>query len=117
MLRHRPYRGFEKALSDCLGGPDARAPGSRRGAPELVAVRTEAVGNAVVLRVEDGGPGLPPEKLPRMFEPLGESRAGTNRLELAACRTLVRRFQGKIFAENRATGGLVLVVELPGERP
>jgi signal transduction histidine kinase len=82
---------------------------------EQVTVRTEASANAVVLLVEDGGPGFPPEKLPRMFEPLAEGRAGTNRLELAACRTLVRRFQGKIVGENRATGGVTVVVELPGE--
>jgi signal transduction histidine kinase len=78
-----------------------------------VRVSSECAGEAVVLRVEDTGPAIPAAALPRMFEPLGQSRPGTNRLELAACRTLVRRQQGKLRGENRPDGGVAVVVELP----
>jgi signal transduction histidine kinase len=81
-----------------------------------VVVSTREVEAAVVLRVEDSGPGVLPAALPRLFEPLGEGRPGANRLELAACRTLVRRLQGKLRAENRPTGGVAVIVELPAER-
>jgi signal transduction histidine kinase len=78
-----------------------------------VRLSSERAGEAVVLRVEDSGPAIPAASLPRMFEPLGQSRPGTNRLELAACRTLVRRLQGKLRGENRPDGGVAVVVELP----
>jgi signal transduction histidine kinase len=84
--------------------------------PEGVGVTTEVAGGAVVLRVEDFGPPVPSTALPRYFEPLGDGRAGMNRLELAACRTLVRRLQGKLRAEDRPAGGVSVVVELPAER-
>jgi signal transduction histidine kinase len=87
-----------------------------RAVSDNAVVRTESAGDAVVLRVEDSGPAVPPEMLPRLFQPLGEGRTGTNLLELAACGTLVRRFQGKLKAENRPTGGLAVIVHLPGER-
>lgn len=79
-------------------------------------VVTESAGEAVVLRVEDAGPDIPATALPRLFDPLGESRPGTTRLELAACRTLVRRFQGKLRAEGRPGGGITVVFELPAAR-
>ena len=38
------------------------------------------------------------ERLPFFFEPAYPGRPGVNRLELAACRSIVRRLQGKIEA-------------------
>jgi signal transduction histidine kinase len=79
-----------------------------------ITVRTEPSGSNVLLRVEDTGPSVPAEFLPQLFEPTTAGRAGTNSLELAACETLVRRLQGKIRCENRAEGGVVVLVGLPG---
>jgi signal transduction histidine kinase len=78
-----------------------------------VTIRTESSDSSVYLRVEDEGPAVPPELLPQLFEPSTGVRAGTNSLELAACQTLVRRLQGKIRCENRAEGGVAVIVELP----
>jgi signal transduction histidine kinase len=78
--------------------------------PGFVTVRTESAGGKVVLRVEDTGPTVAAELLPQMFEPLVFTREGPNRLEMAACRTLVqRRLQGGIAAENRPDGVAVVV--------
>jgi signal transduction histidine kinase len=78
-----------------------------------VTVRTESAGEWVLLRIEDSGPVVAPELLPHLFEPAGAGREGTNRLEMAACRTIVRRLQGRIHAENRRTEGVTVVVDLP----
>lgn len=69
----------------------------------------------VVLRVEDNGPGFPPEVLPRLFEAFfttKEPDKGTG-LGLAISRELVERFGGTLRAENRPEGGARLSLELP----
>lgn len=78
-----------------------------------VQVCTEHAGGRVWLRVEDTGPHLRPEALHSLFEPAGAGREGTQVLELAACKSLVRRLRGKISAENRPEEGVAVVVELP----
>jgi signal transduction histidine kinase len=81
--------------------------------PGQVMVRTQAGGGEVLLRVEDNGPAVDPDLLPQFFEPLVLTREGPNRLELAACKTLAhRRLQGAIHAENRAEGGVAVVLTL-----
>lgn len=72
------------------------------------------------LSVEDEGPGVPAEKLERIFERFYQVRAddeqvmeGTG-LGLAICRSLVHMHRGTITAGNRESGrGLRVHVELP----
>ena len=78
-------------------------------------VRTERSAERVFLSIDDSGPSMPPELLAEFFELHVTGRRGTNNLELAACKTLVRRLQGKIQAANRAEGGLTIRVELTTE--
>jgi signal transduction histidine kinase len=78
-----------------------------------ITLRTEQKGARWLIRIEDTGPSLPPEALPHLFDAGGVMRDGTNPLELAACKTLVRRLEGAIYAEERSEGGLVVIVELP----
>jgi two-component system sensor histidine kinase KdpD len=76
------------------------------------------VDGGVELRVQDEGPGIPPEELERVFEKFVRGSAsrssvpGTG-LGLAICRGIVRANGGRIWAENRPTGGAVFVVWLP----
>jgi len=78
-----------------------------------VAVYTELQAGKIVLRVEDSGPSLTPEQLDRLFDPSCSGREGSDRLELAASKSLVRRLGGSIRGENRPGGGVAVVVELP----
>jgi PAS domain S-box-containing protein len=79
------------------------------------------VEGGVELRVEDEGPGIPPEDLERIFEKFVRSSTvrssvpGTG-LGLAICRGIVRANGGRIWAENRPTGGASFVVWLPVAR-
>ena len=77
-----------------------------------VDIRTENVGGAVLLQVEDTGPPLPAESFVQFFDPQGACREGTRRLELAACKRIVHRLQGKIRCENGSKGGIAVTVEL-----
>lgn len=62
--------------------------------------------------VTDDGPGVPPEQLPRLFEPFYTGHQGTG-LGLAVCHGIVAAHGGAIFAEVRSEGGLSVSFELP----
>jgi signal transduction histidine kinase len=88
----------------------AAAADSNRG---HVTIRTERPAGKVLLCVTDTGPSYPAEPA-RIFEPQQKAiREGTNSLELAACRSLVRRLQGTIRAESNPEQGLSIIVHLP----
>ncbi|MGF6351031.1 two-component system C4-dicarboxylate transport sensor histidine kinase DctB [Variovorax sp. W2I14] len=69
----------------------------------------------VILRVSDTGPGIPPDILPRLFEPFVTSKpAGTGLgLGLVISAQLVRAMDGTLRAANQPEGGASFVVDLP----
>ena len=69
----------------------------------------------VVVRVQDNGGGIPPEKIERIFDPFyttKEGQGGTG-LGLAVCSGIVKEHDGWIEVEDAATGGTVFRVYLP----
>ena len=69
------------------------------------------------LSVEDTGPGLRPEVLLRLFEPLFTTRARGIGLGLSLCKRIVEKHGGQIEASNREAGGARFEVRLPGVFP
>jgi signal transduction histidine kinase len=76
-------------------------------------------GDAVSLRIEDRGLGIPPEHMERIFEPFFReptagypAKPGTG-LGLAICRSIIRAHDGRIWAEQRLGGGAAFVFTLP----
>src|SRR5262249_7938781 len=73
----------------------------------------------VRLTIEDGGPGVADELLPRLFEkfyrvpgvPSG-SRSGTG-IGLAGARGLIEARGGRLVARRSALGGLAMDLDLP----
>jgi two-component system, NtrC family, sensor kinase len=83
--------------------------------PVHITVRAAREDDGVCLRVEDNGPGIPPDVLPRIFEPFFTTKPpgkGTG-LGLALCREYVSRAGGTLSAENRLEGGACFVMRLP----
>jgi signal transduction histidine kinase len=78
-----------------------------------VEVSTQRVPDGVQLTVQDTGTDIAADLLPRIFDPGNESRDGMCCLELAACRSLIRRLRGSIQANSGPDGGLVITVTLP----
>jgi signal transduction histidine kinase len=65
------------------------------------------------LTVADSGPGIPPDVLPRLFEPFFSTRQGGLGLGLSLCETLANGMGGTLGAANRALGGAVFTLLLP----
>jgi signal transduction histidine kinase len=76
-------------------------------------------GRAVVVRVEDRGPGIPREERERVFEPFyrgpaaERNKAPGSGLGLSLVQHVVRAHGGSVRVEARDGGGAALVVELP----
>jgi signal transduction histidine kinase len=91
------------------------------GAGGSLAIRAAAPpgARAVVLRVEDRGPGIAREERERVFEPFyrgpaaERNRTPGSGLGLSLVRHVVRAHGGRVRAEAREGGGAALVVELP----
>lgn len=71
----------------------------------------------VVVEVRDDGPGVPPETLPRLFEPFYTTKPDGTGLGLAISSDIVRGLGGELTAANRPEGGAVFRVSLPVVSP
>jgi signal transduction histidine kinase len=66
-----------------------------------------------IVRVDDRGPGVPPELLPRIFEPNFSTTSGGTGLGLPITQRIVEEHGGRIEVTNRAEGGLSVEITLP----
>ena len=63
--------------------------------------------------IKDSGPGIPPENLPKIFEPFFSTRRGGTGLGLAIAQKAMEEHGGKLFAENNPEGGACMVARFP----
>ena len=114
---------MDQVLANLLENTAAYTP-----ATAAVSIRAGHEGDQVVLRVEDDGPGVPPEARARLFDrfyraPAGSgSGSGSGRtrgtgIGLTVARGLVEAMSGTITAEASEPGGLAVVVRLPAAPP
>ncbi len=66
--------------------------------------------------IRDTGPGIPPESLPRLFEPFFTTREGGLGLGLSLCETLARGLDATLVARNAASRGAEFQLTLPMPR-
>jgi signal transduction histidine kinase len=81
-----------------------------------VAVAVEHQGSggpALVIRVEDDGPGLPASVRDRVFEPFVSTKESGLGLGLSICRRIAETHGGEIRAADREAGGAVFTLTLP----
>lgn len=89
------------------------------GAPgRPIVVRTESTAQAFRIAVHNEGPAIPPELLPRLFEPMVRGDPGTSSkgvgLGLFIVRAIVRAHGGDVQAQSSAEAGTTFVIALPG---
>jgi signal transduction histidine kinase len=82
-------------------------------------VRTERIGEEVVITIEDNGSGIPPDTLPRIFEPFYTTKEigeGTG-LGLSISHKIVEEHNGRFEVESTAGKGSKFRVLLPIDNP
>jgi signal transduction histidine kinase len=77
---------------------------------------------AVVVRVDDDGPGIPAEQMQQVLQPWVRLQSGSTAISgyglgLAIARDLVERDGGKLALSNRPAGGLRVELTLEGQWP
>lgn len=81
---------------------------------QLIEVTTFDTEDAVVVRVRDTGPGIPPELIEKIFEPFFTTkREGGTGLGLSLCSDIVRRHSGTVRALSTPGQGATFEVRLP----
>jgi two-component system, NtrC family, sensor kinase len=77
-------------------------------------------GKQIVLMVRDTGPGIPADKLPKIFEPFYSTKKGPDEtgkggtgLGLSSCREIIEDHQGKIRVESTIGKGTAFYIRLP----
>jgi signal transduction histidine kinase len=93
-----------------LNAEQALGDGGRR-----IVVRTSCSNSrrCISITVQDNGPGVPADVLPRIFEPFFTTKEAGSGLGLAMVRRIVREHGGEIGAANRRGGGAVFTLRLP----
>ena len=104
-LLHRAVRNLiENAL---------RATSSGGGHGGKVEVRLDRLDGFARIAVLDSGPGVPPDLLPRIFDPYFSTHDTGTGLGLPIARRIAEEHGGGITARNRPEGGLEVMVTLP----
>ncbi len=78
-----------------------------------VTVTLSRDGAEAVLTVDDNGPGLAPEVLPRLFDPLFSTRPDGTGLGLALSRRIAEAHGGTLTASNLDAGGARFTLRVP----
>ncbi len=76
-------------------------------------VRIASVPDAVRIEVADTGPGIMPERLPKLFRPFATTKPGGTGLGLAISQRIIQEHGGSIRVESRPGEGATFFIELP----
>ena len=87
--------------------------------PGILTVGSVAVKDHIKIFIEDTGPGVPEASLSKLFDRLYRTDSARTRenggsgLGLSICKSIIEAHQGIIWAENSASGGLRIEIQLP----
>lgn len=103
---------IEEVLANLLDNAERYSPPGTE-----ITLRLSDHGDTVWLEVEDKGPGIPEEDLPRLFERYSRVRQGGARgglgLGLYLCRSIVEAHGGSIGVRSRLQVGTTFTIRLP----
>ena len=81
--------------------------------PPVVRIATAGRNSEVSMTVDDAGPGIAADAMPRLFEPYFTTKANGLGVGLSISRSIVESHGGSIAAANIPNGGARFTVILP----
>lgn len=87
-----------------------------KGAAGVITLTTQLVNTGIaqaILSIQDNGPGIPPDLLPRLFEPYVTTKHKGTGLGLAIVKKIVEEHSGHISARNLDAGGAMISIKFP----
>jgi two-component system NtrC family sensor kinase len=83
------------------------------GRKPTITIRTEHAGPHVRITVSDNGPGIPPETMRRIFEPLFTTKRNGDGLGLSTARKIIELHGGTIDVDSAVDQGTDFTIWLP----
>lgn len=87
--------------------------GMREGARELLIRAEQTHSNAVLVSVQDSGPGFPPECAHRLFDSFYTTKPRGLGMGLSICHSIIEAHQGRLWASTNLPRGAVFQLMLP----
>ncbi|MEW6050547.1 MAG: HAMP domain-containing sensor histidine kinase [Candidatus Zixiibacteriota bacterium] len=81
--------------------------------PMAIGLSADEVGNTVIIRVSDHGPGIGKKELKRLFEPFYTTRQTGSGLGLYVSRKIIEEMGGTLRLDSREATGTTAIIELP----
>lgn len=86
------------------------------GGPRELLISSARVADAVLVAVADSGPGLPVERIERLFEAFHTTKTGGLGMGLSICRAIIDRHGGRLWATVNVPRGALFQFTLPVHR-
>ena len=86
------------------------------GTREVLITTSQTEPNEVCLGVQDTGPGLSPESLPRVFEPFYTTKPEGMSIGLCICRSIIEAHGGRLWATRCEPRGALFQFTIPATR-
>jgi len=78
-----------------------------------IEIRIKDLGSDILLEIQDYGPGIPEELLPKIFDPLFTTRQTGTGLGLPSCKNIVEKHNGNISVKTELGKGTCFEITLP----
>ncbi len=86
------------------------------GGPRVLRLETTRhQGHAILVTIEDSGPGLDADQMQKLFEPFYTTKPQGLGMGLSICRAIIERHGGRLWAEQNQGPGAIFKFSLPCE--
>ncbi|MEO6134359.1 MAG: HAMP domain-containing sensor histidine kinase [Ginsengibacter sp.] len=79
----------------------------------IIEIKSELVGNKVIVSVKDNGNGIPEAMIKKIFTPNFTTKSSGTGLGLAMCKGIVEKLNGRIWFETKEGEWTIFYVEIP----
>lgn len=78
-----------------------------------ICIRIKNEEKTVTIEIEDTGPGIPQDLLPKIFEPLFTTRQIGTGLGLVSCKSIIEKHGGALTVQTQINKGTMFIIVLP----